>query len=238
MGFFLTTNAAVRNRPTAHPAVAPKPLPRFRRLSVSGLRYYSPEMGRWINRDPIGDKLARKMSCLPSPVSVISTCSAKAKDDSEPLFLYWFIRNNPPNQFDILGLRVGGTIECQGGKPVVVIVVGPNDVPGGQSTVDCFRRHEQQHLADINRVDPDYCEGKPDGTKWQPGDWKEYHQTECNAYYSGNQCLRDIDPCQLKDDREREQFKRLRMQQECRQSCHCAGANAGEHTDCSYCEAR
>jgi RHS repeat-associated protein len=52
MGFSLTTLLA---RPSARPPASPKthtPLPR---LQERGHRFYSPEVGKWVNRDPIGE---------------------------------------------------------------------------------------------------------------------------------------------------------------------------------------
>ena len=46
---------------------------------VSGLRYYSPELGRWVNRDPIEESGGRN--------------------------LYAFVKNAPVSSFDILGLK-------------------------------------------------------------------------------------------------------------------------------------
>ena len=48
MGFYSTTDASAADR-SAHSAITER---RGRRV-VSGFRYYSPELGRWINRDPI-----------------------------------------------------------------------------------------------------------------------------------------------------------------------------------------
>ncbi len=51
-------------------------------LYYYGYRYYSPELGRWLNRDPIGERGGRN--------------------------LYAFTSNNPINLIDILGLLDGG----------------------------------------------------------------------------------------------------------------------------------
>lgn len=51
MGFYATAIT----RSSAHPRVAPKPHYAVVRLQVSGQRYYNPWIGRWPNRDPLGE---------------------------------------------------------------------------------------------------------------------------------------------------------------------------------------
>jgi RHS repeat-associated protein len=54
MGYFLTTEAetAVPEKSPARPKTH-TPLPR---LQERGLRFYSTELGRWMSRDPIGER--------------------------------------------------------------------------------------------------------------------------------------------------------------------------------------
>jgi len=48
-------------------------------LAYYGYRYYSPEMGRWVSRDPIQERAGHN--------------------------LYGFVNNGPATRFDFLGLR-------------------------------------------------------------------------------------------------------------------------------------
>ena len=52
MGYYDKTR---KTHTRASGPVPSKVLPRVDGLYVSGLRYYSPKIGRWINRDPLGD---------------------------------------------------------------------------------------------------------------------------------------------------------------------------------------
>ena len=51
-------------------------------FSYYGYRHYSPDLGRWIKRDPIGERGG--------------------------LNLYGFVQNEPVDKYDVLGLRGGG----------------------------------------------------------------------------------------------------------------------------------
>jgi RHS repeat-associated protein len=84
MGYHLTTSLDL---PPARSHASPKthtPLPR---LQERGLRYYSPEVGRWVNRDPIGE---RGGSCI-----------------------YSALDNSPVNKVDPFGREVWSFIENQ-----------------------------------------------------------------------------------------------------------------------------
>jgi RHS repeat-associated protein len=52
MGYSLTTSLA---RPAARSHASPKTHVPLSRLQERGLRYYSPTLGRWVSRDPIGE---------------------------------------------------------------------------------------------------------------------------------------------------------------------------------------
>ena len=58
------------------------------RLQLSGLRYYNPELGRWVSRDPIGETGGRNLSA--------------------------FVRNRPLNRTDPLGLDSNTTGQSAG----------------------------------------------------------------------------------------------------------------------------
>jgi hypothetical protein len=119
MGFSLAptiVSTAIRNHPTAHPAVPPKPLPRLQRLSVSGLRYYNPGLGRFLSKDPIAeigstswiqreeairklhrDLLARGLNR--HMVGALMEILVKRHGANS----YAFCRNNSVNAYDLLG---------------------------------------------------------------------------------------------------------------------------------------
>ena len=70
-------------------------------LFYYGYRYYSPSLGRWINRDPHGEILIRRKT---------RTCPWTVRTDdilaSNGSSLYLFVQNNPIDQYDFLGLTV------------------------------------------------------------------------------------------------------------------------------------
>ena len=69
--------ASQRRRARRDPVCSRKPLRGPTRGAISGYRFYSPRLGRWINRDPIGE--------------------------TESLNLLFFCKNEPNNYIDILG---------------------------------------------------------------------------------------------------------------------------------------
>ncbi len=81
MGYFL--------QPTTAPAVRPAPVDNFNGTAKNevpqfftveaGRRFYSPELGRWLNRDPIGENGGMNLQC--------------------------FIKNRPCLSLDLLGLQ-------------------------------------------------------------------------------------------------------------------------------------
>jgi len=74
MGFYLTNARAHRRSYTAPQGPPPAA------VVAAGHRYYSPELGRWLNRDPIGERGGNN--------------------------LYGFVRNSTPNLTDPLGKAV------------------------------------------------------------------------------------------------------------------------------------
>ena len=71
--------ASQRRRARRDPVCSRKPLRGPTRGAISGYRYYSPRLGRWINRDPIGER--------------------------GNWHLYAFVHNNPRSRIDLLGLK-------------------------------------------------------------------------------------------------------------------------------------
>ena len=68
-------------------------------LFYYGYRYYSPDTGRWINRDPINE-----------PGAIRLRADRRAKWEEE-LNLYAFVGNQGPNDYDPLGLSRGSSLQ-------------------------------------------------------------------------------------------------------------------------------
>jgi len=71
-----------------------------------GYRYYSPALGRWISRDPLGDEAFFESFAGDKPRHVTARLRAESMGPS-----YLFTRNSPVYLWDSLGLAVSGT-EC------------------------------------------------------------------------------------------------------------------------------
>ena len=82
-----------------------------------GLRFYSPGLGRWRNREPLGDEAFLRRD----PLGKSGLARRQLKILSSRERLYNFTSNDPLNQFDILGL---------------IGVCGPRRVPGCPPGVD------------------------------------------------------------------------------------------------------
>ena len=113
--------APERRRARRDPACSRKPLRGPTRGAISGFRFYSPEMGRWISRDPRGElaflalQLAQASRTLAGDPSVfthgqlsgrflhgaISGMVAPAVAES-----YLFVKNMPSQKQDYLGLDI------------------------------------------------------------------------------------------------------------------------------------
>jgi len=75
-------------------------------LAYFGYRYYNPDTGRWLNRDPMEEKAFK----------VPSDRNGKGLRESN---LYNFVRNNPSRRVDPLGLR-----DCSCGANLTDAIVG------------------------------------------------------------------------------------------------------------------
>jgi len=112
--------------------------------------------------------------------------------------LYAYVKGNPLSTFDPFGLwKTGGrnskdnTAVCRGGKAVPQVVDdGPPDVK--KCTGECLGlEHELSHVADINRVSPDVCKGKPDGLGVIADTPKQDFESEVRAWTTSINCLLD-----------------------------------------------
>ncbi len=95
-------------------------------LVYYGLRYYSPSLGRFINRDPI--------------------------DESGGLNLYAFVGNRVPNAFDLLGLDIvdgRGNYQADGGGGILFV---SNTDPGSAPTVHNPSRAQRAAMDAASRL--------------------------------------------------------------------------------------
>jgi len=95
---------------------------------VSGYRYYSPELGRWVNRDPMGEEGAllvrsnrSKQRPVVSPLVMVAGAEkiqirADAIVRRSERGVYLFCDNNGVDDRDILGLAVTGSCDPCGDK--------------------------------------------------------------------------------------------------------------------------
>ena len=101
MGFYLKDRVAAQ-------ACTPEPAPPRLASGVSGLRYYSPKIGRWLNRDPIGDTSFRRIILRSS--GLLFVWSAQSSRDAA--HVYRFIVNRAVCAYDVLGLTEGSEQCC------------------------------------------------------------------------------------------------------------------------------
>lgn len=142
-------------------------------------RFYSPSLGRWLSRDPLGE----------------------VSDGN----LYVYVGNSPVQKVDPLGLfRTAGpahpsknTIVCDG-KGGIRVQYGTVNEPGTDPCVaNCVIEHEKSHAEDALKENPDICKGKKDGTEVVAEGNKQKQQTEKKAYQVEIDCLNNSksDPC-------------------------------------------
>jgi RHS repeat-associated protein len=91
-------------------------------LYYYGYRYYSPSMGRWLNRDPIEEQ---------GSMFVRGDREKNMKEESN---LYRFVMNNPLSNFDVLGLASSG-FSCSLKKPITLVCCMATFLPGGRAAV-------------------------------------------------------------------------------------------------------
>jgi RHS repeat-associated protein len=88
-----------------------------------GYRFYSPQWGRWINRDPIGEnglELVQGINDQLNEILGVSILIMGAEEEN----LYAITQNNPINLFDVLGLR-----DCTPAQPPKEWTRRPNAPP-------------------------------------------------------------------------------------------------------------
>lgn len=139
----------------------------------SASAFYDAGLGRWINRDPIGENGGWNLT--------------------------EFCRNNPVSYFDKFGLWVVGppardinTVVCDGNGGIRIQISG--NAPGPlDCIIDCLRAHEQEHINQIQRAAPGICQGQPPGTTVRFSDPTEQAVNEVRASEVELNCLRSLD---------------------------------------------
>ncbi|MBI3850013.1 MAG: RHS repeat-associated core domain-containing protein, partial [Verrucomicrobia bacterium] len=149
-------------------------------LYYYGYRFYHPNLQRWLNRDPIGERGG--------------------------LNLFEFAGNDPVDLFDRFGLFVTPTdFPPGGGHNTVICFNGKLTIQNKNKGPDrkCTGEHEYSHLQDwLKRYGDGVCKGQNNGTVPVGGDgYLEFlRQSECKAFKAGKKCREDLlTHCKKKD---------------------------------------
>lgn len=103
MGYFLTTQT--RKRSAEKLPASPKTHAPGSRLQERGLRFYNPGVGRWLSRDPIGER------ALVVQYSIGKSRKEQSILQQQALMpVYLLCANSPVSAYDILGLMTSS--EC------------------------------------------------------------------------------------------------------------------------------
>jgi RHS repeat-associated protein len=138
MGYFLTSDA--ENAAPGNSLASPKTHTPLSRVEERGLRFYSPEVGRWINRDPIQEE-AFWLGRVP-----------QLRDRKrEVVVLLLFVHNDPNNLYDPDGLAPGG-VKCT--KDCQPQITGCDTLP--KILQPCCEEHEELHIGQC----PNWCKNK------------------------------------------------------------------------------
>jgi RHS repeat-associated protein len=140
-------------------------------LAAFAYRYYAPALGRWLTRDPAGER----------------------QDPN----LYAYVGNNPINWIDPLGMyQTGGasdpalnTIVCDGYGGVRVQYGNANGAGVSPCLQACIVAHEQFHANTAQKAAPNVCAGKGDGTQVLFSDAGEQRPDEVAASEAEINCL-------------------------------------------------
>jgi RHS repeat-associated protein len=170
-------------------------------------RYYAPDVGRFLNEDPLG----------PS-----------AGPD-----LYLYVKNDSPNTVDPTGLKGKKPkvpepsptdvffVCCKKGQLAVCEANGGQNGSGGASPVtSCEYEHEGQHISDFKKDCPagtqNFCTGKPNNTPVGVSA-SDKGPVECRAYCAELKCLERKGPSP-------EVIKRkLAVERQIKENCGAAG---------------
>ena len=131
-------------------------------VQLSGLRYYNPDMGRWINRDPIGEAAFREQSGKGLSRSERRELQSAALEPS-----YTFVGNGPSDDTDFLGLQGQTPTEDVLEKACIWCACSVPPVPGAATKVVVLKGAVEKSKKDAKDKYP----------RWKGADEPEY-----NAY--------------------------------------------------------
>ena len=169
-------------------------------LVYYGYRYYEPETGRWLGRDPltiIGGLLA--LSEIDDKILFVN--NIKDHKTNIHSIVYIAMRNNPICHQDYLGLLspckeyerdnkdfidegdIGGTVVCEGGVKYACSF----ELPGTHiGLMLCTLQHEKAHMSalECNKCGVYAAEWKKGMTE------NDKNKNECEAYKLNNECIK------------------------------------------------
>ena len=134
---------------------------------VAGHRYYSPGLGRWTSRDPIGERggTAQLSGVLSGDRGAGRSLPGPVVFGAEPDFV--FVANNPAAHVDTLGLCT----KCAGDKPEGV---------GSACCPACEIKDLRHELFVVSRILANYQAGLPAGHGFAPGKLVRVAYTRCD----------------------------------------------------------
>jgi len=190
MGYFLTT---LPDPPLACPVATPKTHGPFSPVKERGLRCYSPEVGRWISRDPMGEKGGVNLHCH-CENGAVNTVDANGlsitKTDCENareryMALPWVQQLLHRRSGDLLPCLMGIACKCcnddEGGhyQPVFrQLTICWNHI-GSPTDLEQLFKHELSHAESLCGVVPLTCQ--------------LCMIEEKRAYFRAGQCKKDRD---------------------------------------------
>jgi RHS repeat-associated protein len=142
---------------------------------LTPFRVYAPRIGRWLSRDPLGERAGPNV--------------------------YSYVRNSPVRLLDPLGLdildspnpdRPNATITCDGDGGFRVQLTLEQQRPrgaGDQAIADCIQQHEESHKTDFEDNWPDLCEYHSEDWLSQPDESRETDESEVRAYQVSMDCF-------------------------------------------------
>ena len=176
-----------------------------------GYRYYNPELGRWIKRDPMGEEYIEFVMLAMEPnmeslrQAVLNILPSTQYDQ---LRIYDFLSNDPISSVDILGLTkvdpcklaiqkgvlpekgYWGFVVCYKGKKHVCVTGNLGNPPITEPGIlECTREHEKYHANDPNLVCPKNGLCNPHVSETVSKDKHPHLVIECPAWKVGCDCL-------------------------------------------------